>query len=114
MKARKKLAEWSKTPEGQAKYEEVANQMRKEMIPDKIYVPVKYAGTDVLPVGVTMEKVPQGYICYVRESSLMRDAITTEVLDFSLSGNHPHLNIPLSHLKYHSGEKVKVLIYKDI
>lgn len=33
MKARKKLAEWSKTNEGQAKYEEVANQMRKEINP---------------------------------------------------------------------------------
>ena len=43
-----------------------------------------------------------------------KEAVLTDVLDFSLGGNHPHLNIPLSHLKYHSGEKVKVLIYKDI
>ena len=44
---------------------------------------------------------------------LMKEATSTEVLDFSLEGNHPHVNIPLSHLKYHSGDKVKVLIMKD-
>jgi hypothetical protein len=28
MKARKRLAEWSKTPEGRAKYEEIVSKMR--------------------------------------------------------------------------------------
>ena len=44
---------------------------------------------------------------------MMGEGISTTVLDFSLQGNHPHINIPLSHLKFHSGENVRVIILKD-
>ena len=60
-----------------------------------------------------MDKTNSNQGFFGKETVLM-EAVEVEVLDFSLGGNHPHINIPLSHLKYHSGEKVKVLIYKDI
>ena len=47
------------------------------------------------------------------KKNVLMKAIEVEVLDFSLGGNHPHLNIPLSHLKYHSGDRVRVIIMKE-
>jgi hypothetical protein len=49
-----------------------------------------------------------------QEEQMMKEAVEIEVLDFSLEGNHPHINIPLSHTKYHIGDRVRVLILKDI
>lgn len=36
MKARRRLAEWSNTPEGKAHYEKVANEMREQMTNQEI------------------------------------------------------------------------------
>ena len=49
----------------------------------------------------------------MKVSANLGEVVETTVLDFSLQGNHPHLNIPLSHLKYHSGDRVRVIIMKE-
>ena len=45
--------------------------MRREMIPDKIYLPWEYAETDVLPPGVTTKQVFGKDVCFIRKDSIL-------------------------------------------
>ena len=124
---RQRLAEWSKTPEGRAAYEKVAEEMRREIsekpMQEGLEEDVERWFFNEISSKINVEHSMYYYFqeCACRyaqwgaehaKEQMMKEAVEGVVMDFSSNQPRPQVDVYVDPNKYCTGDKVRIIIIK--
>ncbi len=116
-KTRKRLEEWSKTPEGRESYEKVAEEMRKQIVPNDLEEAAEEYFQKVQAEFLRTLEHPTAKDCFIAGAKWDRKQMSKEAVEGVVYGNvYEHwvetgIDEKLSYLN--PGDKVRVIIIKD-